>query len=190
MKVGVERRVNEAWRYMKMKMKNEKWKRSYLCPLCEKQRHEVLNSDNLKAHAAALLRDGLPLIWSGDQGGAIRCGEDGGLSAACMACELGGDEGRSLDFGVSLWLPKSEGQKWCVYLPSRRRPWVCRSLISVSELIRVFIGCLRTNASREARLVGTRCDQETQTEATMVFLKICGKGSNSGNPKSQILTWH
>ena len=35
------------------------------------------------------------------KGGAIRCGgEDGWLSAACMACELGGDEGRSLDFDI------------------------------------------------------------------------------------------
>ena len=56
-----------------------------------------------------------------------------------------------------------------------------RSLISVSELIRYFIGCLRTNASREARLVGTRCDQETQTEATMVFIQICRDQPNNGD---------
>ena len=78
-----------------------------MCPHCEKQRHEVLNSDNLKAHAAALLRDGLPHGWSGDQGWCdqVVVARTIWLSAACMACELGGGEGRSVDFGVSLWLP-------------------------------------------------------------------------------------
>ena len=38
-----------------------------------------------------------------------------------------------------------------------------------AELINDFMGVQRTNAALEARLVGTRCDQETQTEATMVL---------------------
>ena len=39
----------------------------------------------------------------------------------------------------------------------------------VAELVRDFIGVLRTHALREARRDGSRCDQETQTEATMVL---------------------
>ena len=42
----------------------------------------------------------------------------------------------------------------------------------VAELVRDFIGVLRTHALREARRDGSRCDQETQTEATMVLCQI------------------
>ena len=42
----------------------------------------------------------------------------------------------------------------------------------VAELVRDFIGVLRTHALREARRDGSRCDQETQTEATMVLFQI------------------
>ena len=50
----------------------------------------------------------------------------------------------------------------------------------VGELISDFIGCLRTIALREARRVGTQNVQETKTEATMVFTKICRKRLNIG----------
>ena len=42
----------------------------------------------------------------------------------------------------------------------------------MAELVRDFIGVLRTHALREARLYGSRCDQETQTQATMVLFQI------------------
>ena len=39
----------------------------------------------------------------------------------------------------------------------------------VAELDSDFMVVLRTHALREARRDGSRCDQETQTEATMVI---------------------
>ena len=49
----------------------------------------------------------------------------------------------------------------------------------VAELDSDFMVVLRTHALREARRDGSRCDQETQTEATMVFVQIF-----LGSPKS------
>ena len=49
----------------------------------------------------------------------------------------------------------------------------------VRDFIGVLIGVLRTHALREARRDGSRCDQETQTEATMVFEQISKKKAKS-----------
>ena len=95
------------------------------------------------------------------------------LSAACMACELGGVEGRSVDFDESLASLKVWGLKCRVWhLPSRCRPWLGWSLTSWLSSSGTSLAVLRTHALREARRDGSRCDQETQTEATMVLVQI------------------